>query len=104
MLTYQRYECEVLTCVSLDLANRFARKLTKITGEEFRVQTEEEWEEAKDLLAGRHFTWTTTLAEPTKEQTKYVLRQLGSRLRYPLPSDYCSSLETAIRLVRESGG
>lgn len=68
---------EPLLYVSLNDAREFALRLSALTGRKFRVQTEAEWLQAKDQLAGENWTWTET---KYNDET-YVLRQLGNNNR-----------------------
>lgn len=52
----------------------FARRLSQQTNRRFRVQTEAEWEAARDLLKGNLWTWTDTLYS----EGYFVLRHLDS--------------------------
>jgi len=62
---------ESLTYASLKDAREFARRLSEQTGRKFRVQTEAEWEQARNKLSGNYWTWTETEFGGT-----YVLRRL----------------------------
>ncbi|MDD5382435.1 MAG: SUMF1/EgtB/PvdO family nonheme iron enzyme [Candidatus Margulisbacteria bacterium] len=63
-----------LNFVSLLDGREFARRLSDLTGRKFRVQTEGEWEQAREKLSGDNWTWTET---KFNDQT-FVLRRLGN--------------------------
>ncbi|MFA6170290.1 MAG: hypothetical protein WCW67_07675 [Candidatus Margulisiibacteriota bacterium] len=53
-------EGKTVTYVSLDDAMEFAKRLSELTGRKFLVQTEEEWQQAREQLTGDRVTWTVT--------------------------------------------
>ncbi len=63
---------EALTYVSLIDAREFAKRLSEQTGRKFRVQTEAEWEAARNELSGNSFTWMKT----KHDESTFVLRHL----------------------------
>ncbi|MFA6418999.1 MAG: SUMF1/EgtB/PvdO family nonheme iron enzyme [Candidatus Margulisiibacteriota bacterium] len=88
-----------LTWASLDDAVEFARKLSDLTGRQFRLPTEEEWEAVTDDLFGSNWEWTMTQsAGASYEKPSFVLRCRGrsGRDNY-IPWERFSS--NAIRLV-----
>ena len=66
-----------LTYVNLFDAREFAKRLSVQTGRKFRVQTEAEWEQARNKLSGDYWTWTET----KYGSGSYVLRRLGGDVR-----------------------
>lgn len=87
---------EALTYVSLLDAREFASRLSDLTGRKFRVQTEEEWESARDSLSGDHWTWTET----KNDQSTFVLRRLDydNRRNFNPENRYS---DHAVRLVED---
>ncbi len=64
-----------LTYLSLLDARAYAEWLSKQTGRNFRVQTEDEFLQARGLLSGNNWTWTETLYQAGG--SAFVLRLLG---------------------------
>lgn len=69
---------DALTYVSLLDAREFAKRLSDLTGRKFRVQTEEEWLQARDQLTGNNWTWTGT----KHSSDAFVLRRLVLDYRF----------------------
>lgn len=70
---------KVLTYVSLEDAREFAKRLSDLTGRQFRVQTEEEWKQAREQLSGNNWTWTETKYEELSGS--FVVRHLDGNGR-----------------------
>ncbi len=88
---------DALTYVNMFDAREFAKRLSDLTGRKFRVQTEEEWQTARDRLSGNNWTWTET----KYDNERFVLRRLDRDCR-----DYYSYPEgryfnVAVRLVED---
>ncbi len=62
-----------LTFINLFDVREFATRLSDLTGRSFRVQTEGEWEAARNLLTGNNWTWTET----SYSDISFVLRHLA---------------------------
>jgi hypothetical protein len=85
-----------LTYVSLLDGRAYAKWLSEKTGRKFRVQTEEEFLQAKDQLSGNNWTWTET----KYSEDTFVLRLLDFDSRNDLsPEDRYSVY--AVRLVED---
>jgi len=104
ILTDPNARTGIITKVSLLDAREFARRLSGLMGDRFRVQTEKEWSCARAQLSGANWTLTETKYEATSSSYgSYVLRQLHNdeNLRRGCPPDE-RCLGSAIRLVREA--
>ncbi|MDD5593342.1 MAG: SUMF1/EgtB/PvdO family nonheme iron enzyme [Candidatus Margulisbacteria bacterium] len=98
-------ESKALTYVTLSEAIEFAKRLSDLTGRRFRLQTEEEWLQAKDRLSGDNRTWTTTTETDETDggsgiESFYVLCSLRDGRSFSNISDHRRS-DKAIRLVED---
>jgi len=96
ILADPRKENDALTYVSLYDASKFAERLSKQTGRDFRVLSEREWELTSHGLSGENWTWTST---PYDGNT-YVLRRLRDDESFNSIPEYRYP-HHAIRLVED---
>lgn len=98
---------DALVVVSYNDAVEFVERLNILSGRRFRVQTNAEWEQARDQLSGENWTWTAT----TNEKGQNVIRRLinpvphlgnTSNFDHAYSAPGIRNLNIALRLVEDS--
>jgi len=73
---------EAVTNVSIVDSREFARRLSKQTNRSFRVQTEQEWEQARGDLLGDLYTWTENeISKNYRNELIFIKRRVNSKFR-----------------------